>query len=280
MKNSIFSFFCSFWSFLTPDGSRPQTDPKTTSHRHHTCPKIAPNWRQPDPKLTPNLTPNRTQTYSNWYQLNTGLLLVNLGKLGFFHKNWFFHYFKWNSGGLGVSRRTAPAVRCYLQSFSRFGGTWYQKVHLSTFSGKLTFQSTRNCTQNPPCCPGSLQDTFIIYSSISHQHIFQKYVAKRKISRIEHLKICKFKNQGSLTGAQQIDTNLISNWLSVISKIACRSGVFTLSVHCAQPLCKDCKVFAFKQSKDVQGFLQISLDIHGYPCHGYWLISMDVHESQ
>ena len=103
---------------------------------------------------------------------------MNLEKLGFSQKL-FFHYFKWNSGGLGVSRRTAPTIRCYLQSFSRFGGTWGQKVHFSTFSGKLTFQSSRNGLQNPPYCPGSLQDTFIIYSSISHQHNFRKYFPKK-----------------------------------------------------------------------------------------------------
>ena len=105
--------------------------------------------------------------------LNSRLLLVNLEKLGFSQKL-FFPYFKWNSGGSGVSRRTAPTIRSYLQSFSRFGGTWYQKVHFSTFDGKLTSQCTRNGPQNPPFCPGSLQDTFIIYSSISHQPIFQK----------------------------------------------------------------------------------------------------------
>ena len=90
----------------------------------------------------------------------------------------FFHYFKWNSRGLGVSRRTAPTIRSYLQSFSRFGGTWGQKVHFSTFSGKLIFQCSRNGPQNPPFCPGSLQDTFIIYFSILHQHIFRKDFAK------------------------------------------------------------------------------------------------------
>ena len=100
-------------------------------------------------------------------------LNVFLTKNWVFHKNWFFHYFKWNSEGLGVSRRTAPTVRCYFQSFSRFGGTWGQKVHFSTFYGKLTFQCSRNGTQNSPFCPGSLQDTFIIYSSISHQRIFR-----------------------------------------------------------------------------------------------------------
>ena len=55
---------------------------------------------------------------------------------------------------------TAPTIRSYLQIFSRFGGTRCQKVHFSTFSGKLTFQSNRNGLQNPTFCPGSLQDTF------------------------------------------------------------------------------------------------------------------------
>ena len=104
----------------------------------------------------------------------------------FFHKNWFFHYFKWNSGGLGVSRRTARSVRCYLQSFSRFGGTWGRKVHFSKFSGKLTFQCSRNGPQNLPFCPGSLQDTFIIYSSIFHQHIVFKNNSKKQ--KIENWK--------------------------------------------------------------------------------------------
>ena len=62
---------------------------------------------------------------------------------------------------------------------------------LTTFSGKLTFQNSRNDIRNLPFCPGSLQDTFIIYSSISHQQIFQKHFAKIKISRIGNLEISK-----------------------------------------------------------------------------------------
>ena len=50
-------------------------------------------------------------------------------------------------------------------------------------SGKLTFQCTRNGPQNLPYCPGSIQDTFIIYSSISHQHIFHTYFASGKMVR-------------------------------------------------------------------------------------------------
>ena len=83
-------------------------------------------------------------------------------------------------GGLEVSRVTAPSIRSYMQIFSRFGLTWHRKVNFSTFSGKLRFQSTRNGSQNLPFCPGPLQDTFIIFSSISHQHIYRKYFPKKK----------------------------------------------------------------------------------------------------
>ena len=110
-----------------------------------------------------------TPCFGTWMSLSRDLL-VNLEKW-VSHKNIFFVMVL---GGLGVSRRTAPTIRSYLQSFSRFGGTWDWKVHFSMFSGKLTFQCSRNGPQNHPFCPGSLQDTFIIYSSISHQHIFPK----------------------------------------------------------------------------------------------------------
>ena len=51
---------------------------------------------------------------------------------------------------------------------------------------KLKFQCTRNGPQNPPFCPGSIQDTFIIYSSISHQHLSQQYF--KKITNLENRK--------------------------------------------------------------------------------------------
>ena len=109
----------------------------------------------------------------------------------FFHKNWFVHNSGWNWGGLEVSRVTARTVRKTAQQFfARFGLTWHRKVHFPTFSGKLTFQSTRNGCQNPPFCPGALQDTFMIYSSISHQHIFSKIICKKTTSR--EFKIWKF----------------------------------------------------------------------------------------
>ena len=80
----------------------------------------------------------------------------------------------------GVQGDRTDHTKTAQQKFARFGITWHRKVHFSIFSGKLTFQSTRNGSQNPPFCPGSLQDSFIIYSSISHQHIFRTYCWKRK----------------------------------------------------------------------------------------------------
>ena len=65
--------------------------------------------------------------------------------------------------------------------FTGSGLMWHQKVHFSTFDGNLELQCARNGFQNLPFCPGSLQDTFIIYFSISHQHICRNYFAKEKL---------------------------------------------------------------------------------------------------
>ena len=61
--------------------------------------------------------------------------------------------------------------------------------------GKLTFQCNRNCPQNLTYCPGSIQDTFIIYSSINHQHISQTCFAKNQILIIENLEISKYQHK-------------------------------------------------------------------------------------
>ena len=71
-------------------------------------------------------------------------------------------------------------------------------------SGKLSFQCTRNGPQNLPYCPRPIQNTFHIYSSISHQHIcFEIMLQKEHISRIENLEIWKSKHPGSLTGVHK-----------------------------------------------------------------------------
>ena len=83
-------------------------------------------------------------------------------------------------GSRGVQGDGTDHTKTQTQIFTRFGLTWHQKVHFSTFDGKLELQCTRNGPQNTPFYPGSIQDTFIIYSSISHQHIFRKYCANKK----------------------------------------------------------------------------------------------------
>ena len=77
-------------------------------------------------------------------------------------------------GFRGVREERTEHTKLFPRSFTGSGLTWHQEVPFSTFDGKLEFHCIRNGPQNPPCCPGSLQDTFIIYSSISHPHIFRK----------------------------------------------------------------------------------------------------------
>ena len=102
----------------------------------------------------------------------------------------------------GVREERTEHTKTFHRTLAGFGLTWGQKVNFSIFDGKLTFQCPRNCHRNHPFCPGSLQDTFIIYSSILHQHIFRKYVIKIKCVMIKKLETWKSKNPGSLTGAQ------------------------------------------------------------------------------
>ena len=80
----------------------------------------------------------------------------------------------------GVQGDRTDRTKTAQQIVTRFGLTWHREINFSTFSGKLTFQCTRNGPQNLPFCPGSLQDTFIIYSSILHQQIVQKKCKKEK----------------------------------------------------------------------------------------------------
>ena len=75
----------------------------------------------------------------------------------------------------GVREERTEHAQLFSRTLAGIGPTWHQKVHFSIFDGKLEPQCTRNGPQNPPYCPGSIQDTFIIYSSISHQH-FSEYI--------------------------------------------------------------------------------------------------------
>ena len=78
-------------------------------------------------------------------------------------------------------------TKIFRRTLAGFGFSWHQKVHFSTFSGKLTSRCTRNGFQNPSFCPRSLQNTFIMDSSISHQHISRTYFANKTNLRIDNL---------------------------------------------------------------------------------------------
>ena len=65
--------------------------------------------------------------------------------------------------------------------------TGHQKVHFSTFDGKLEFQCIRNGNQNHQFCPGSPQNTFIIFFDIKKPDVFQ-FSHKSTIWKSESLK--------------------------------------------------------------------------------------------
>ena len=94
----------------------------------------------------------------------------------------------------GVQGERTDHTKIFPRTLAGSGLTRRQKIYFSTFDGKLELQCARNGSQNLPFCPGSLQDTFIIYSSISHQHIFRRK-QKRTGKHIEHRKSGHLKNR-------------------------------------------------------------------------------------
>ena len=89
---------------------------------------------------------------------------------------------------LGRSRCVRGERTEHTQLFSRtlagFGLTRRQKVHFSTFAGRLKFQCTRNDTQNHPFCPGPPQNTFIICLRFVNLLLFQSMLYERQSARI------------------------------------------------------------------------------------------------
>ena len=91
---------------------------------------------------------------------------------------------------MGVRGERTEHTKTFRRTLAGFGLTWHRKVHFLTFSGKLTFQCTRNGLQNPPFCPGSIQDTFIFFLDISPPDLPKIF---RKETNVENRKF------GSLT---------------------------------------------------------------------------------
>ena len=132
-------------------------------------------------------------------------LLVNLEKTGFSWNTWFVDPI-WQLRGFWRDRNERKnGAQLYGPRVSNFLSHRIVNSLIVMIFGKLEFQCTRNDPQNPPYCPGSLQDTFIIYSSISHQHIFRKYVPWKNLENrtSENLKIQKprFTNRSPEVGS-------------------------------------------------------------------------------
>ena len=86
-----------------------------------------------------------------------------------------------NGGGFDKTEVCGKMVRDFMGPWSPiFCLTKLSNLFIFMISSQLTFQCTRNGPQNLPYCPGSIQDTLIIYSSISHQPIYRTYFAKNK----------------------------------------------------------------------------------------------------
>ena len=67
----------------------------------------------------------------------------------------------------GVRDERTEHTQLFCRTLAGSGLTGHQKVHFSTFDGKLESQC-RNEPQNLPFCPGSLQNTFM--------HFLRKYI--------------------------------------------------------------------------------------------------------
>ena len=118
-------------------------------------------------------------------------------------KNWVFHKSQFFSILNGICEvwgcpgwRHGP----YEEIPSNFHAIWSYMASESPLFGNIgiSMYNTRNGPRNLPFCPGSLRDTFIIYSSISHQHIFPEiFVWQDKIGnrQIGNLKMWKSESE-------------------------------------------------------------------------------------
>jgi len=68
---------------------------------------------------------------------------------------------------MGVWEERTDHTKLFSRTFTGSGDesslSRHQKVNFSTFDGKVEFQCIRNCFKNLPFCPGSPQNTFLIF---------------------------------------------------------------------------------------------------------------------
>ena len=121
-------------------------------------------------------------------------------------KNWIFDPM-WQLRGFWQDRNERKHLaHLYRPRVSYFLSHQIVESLIFKIYGKLEFQCTRNGAQNPPFCPWSLQDTFIIYSSISHQPIFRNILQKEK-SRESEIQKSRFTNRFLAFCSQSLVSN-------------------------------------------------------------------------
>ena len=113
-----------------------------------------------------------------------------MGKKRKYGKKWKNCNSGWNWGGLGgVREERTEHTKLFSRTFAGSGLTKRRASWFSWFSEILEFQCTRNGPQNLPFCPGSPQNTFILFSSIFQNQIFQMSFQTSDIWKSGNLKV-------------------------------------------------------------------------------------------
>ena len=74
----------------------------------------------------------------------------------------------------------------------------HQKVHFSTFDGRLEFQCTRNDLQKPFILSRVYPEHLYYFSSISHHHVSQTHFARKRKNDVQHDSIMEPKSTQNL----------------------------------------------------------------------------------
>ena len=121
----------------------------------------------------------------------------------------------------GVREERTEHTKLFPRTFAGSGLTGHQKVHVSTFDGKMKLQFNRNGLQNPPFCPGSSHNTFVC-SLIFQNQIFQtcfcfngnlKVWQRRASENNRDLSSQKcFNFRGVLIRDKQFAKQILGNW--------------------------------------------------------------------
>ena len=104
----------------------------------------------------------------------------------------------------GVREERTEHTQLFPRTLAGSGLTWHQKVHFSTFDGKLELQCTRNGFKKPSIFPRvSPGHLYYLFLDISPTYFPKTLFEKKKTSSILEIRtIVQSKKSGSLTRAQ------------------------------------------------------------------------------